>query len=348
MTTESSQCQIEELSQPPVVCGMRLLDPSASSTAFPRRSFTTPNSMKDTVYHYTDANGLLGILGKQEIWCSHLSYLNDTQEYRHAKMLYRDVLSTLKEDESAEQLVRRFAAQSLEYFDQKQRAYDENTMWSIMLHPAKYFVASFSGKNDELSQWRGYSGTGPRFSIGFRTSEMERLDEMHAMSFGQVDYESERASNTMRTKYLDHQSRLARTFILSGRYTDPASIRQVEYTRVNDEILEPVAPLLKHPKFAAEEEYRLHSNPSLGLGSPHSPFAVDFRPGRSFLIPYIKLPLENLDQPISSITVGPTPHMNEAVTAVIALVNQVSKDRKSLFFGWQNLVGRSEIPYRDW
>jgi hypothetical protein len=38
--------------------------------------------MGDTVYHYTDANGLIGIMSSLEMWASDSQSLNDPQELR--------------------------------------------------------------------------------------------------------------------------------------------------------------------------------------------------------------------------------------------------------------------------
>ena len=47
------------------------------------------------LYHYTDQEGLLGIIGKKEIWASHTQYLNDQREFRHAIELVQDELSQM-------------------------------------------------------------------------------------------------------------------------------------------------------------------------------------------------------------------------------------------------------------
>src|SRR5271156_2776508 len=43
----------------------------------------------DSLYHYTDQKGLLGIATDKAIWATHYRCLNDTQEFLHAKDLFR-------------------------------------------------------------------------------------------------------------------------------------------------------------------------------------------------------------------------------------------------------------------
>ncbi|MDP3013182.1 MAG: hypothetical protein Q8M92_02985, partial [Candidatus Subteraquimicrobiales bacterium] len=42
------------------------------------------------VYHYTDINGLLGIIDSGCIWATHVSRLNDSSEYHHGIKVVRD------------------------------------------------------------------------------------------------------------------------------------------------------------------------------------------------------------------------------------------------------------------
>lgn len=43
----------------------------------------SPNDWPDELFHYTDINGLKGILGTQTLWATHYAYLNDSQEIKH-------------------------------------------------------------------------------------------------------------------------------------------------------------------------------------------------------------------------------------------------------------------------
>jgi hypothetical protein len=39
------------------------------------------DDLPDTLYHYTDASGLHGILENNSLWATHAAYLNDSQEF---------------------------------------------------------------------------------------------------------------------------------------------------------------------------------------------------------------------------------------------------------------------------
>jgi len=41
------------------------------------------DSFPDTIYHYTDVNGLIGLISSGCIWAIHVNRLNDLSENKH-------------------------------------------------------------------------------------------------------------------------------------------------------------------------------------------------------------------------------------------------------------------------
>lgn len=107
----------------------------------------------ELIYHYTNASGLLGILDKGCLWCTHIRYLNDSQEFLHGLTIYRQVLTELADAQSGDRLSVQFARTALF------RLGGENMENRLLADAVRYFVASFSARNDDLSQWRAYGGT---------------------------------------------------------------------------------------------------------------------------------------------------------------------------------------------
>ena len=54
------------------------------------------------LFHYTDANGLLGILEHKEIWATDALHLNDAQEFKHALSLLQTELIKRTDDDQLE------------------------------------------------------------------------------------------------------------------------------------------------------------------------------------------------------------------------------------------------------
>ena len=43
------------------------------------------------LYHYTDSNGLLGIMRSRRLWATHSQYLNDASEFLYASSVMKQV-----------------------------------------------------------------------------------------------------------------------------------------------------------------------------------------------------------------------------------------------------------------
>jgi hypothetical protein len=110
-----------------------------------------PKSWPDTLYHYTSAQALLGILQSRKLWLSGRWNLNDSNE---------GVV---------------FCERPREYATEK--GSDEARVGAIVdrLSELESYVACFSAKRDLLSQWRGYANQGAGVCIGFEPNMLIEL-----------------------------------------------------------------------------------------------------------------------------------------------------------------------------
>jgi Protein of unknown function (DUF2971) len=133
----------------------------------------------DLLYHYTSNEGLQGIIENDNIWATHIRFLNDYTEFIQAfkeeylGALTDSFLAGLPEsvDEKARQMIK--VVLSKRRFPGLQKIIESNGHES--------FVCSFTGTTpginaapqsrgdpgDRLSQWRGYSRSSQGFSLGF-------------------------------------------------------------------------------------------------------------------------------------------------------------------------------------
>src|SRR5262249_23632274 len=116
-------------------------------------------------------------------------------------------------------------------------------------------------KNDDLAQWRGYGGSGPRFTVGFRKSELTELYAQCGMKLAEVDYDHDTCKKKMQVDFLHGIAPLDQKWIASGKYTDPTAIHPPDIQHLNAGIVEAVSPLLKHRAFKAAAEWRLYTVP---------------------------------------------------------------------------------------
>ena len=105
----------------------------------------------ELLWHYTDWNGLCGIIDSKVMWATHFSCLNDTREIIHSLSLVHDVFSGNLAHLGA----------------------NITRMLSGEDEPPPIYLASFSKSFDSLEQWREYSGASIGFALGF---DAKRLD----------------------------------------------------------------------------------------------------------------------------------------------------------------------------
>ena len=107
------------------------------------------------LYHYTSIDGLLGILDKNVLWATQYRYLNDSTEFKFARIIIES-LSGSKYSVLTEDTISKAVA----YFDIMNRIYD-------------LYSCSFSKEGDLLSQWRSYCPKEGGFSLGFNYASLK-------------------------------------------------------------------------------------------------------------------------------------------------------------------------------
>ena len=112
------------------------------------------------LYHYTTADGLLGILNSKSIWATHVSYVNDRQEF----VYLLDILRAVMRDEEYPELVK--------FYEIVEAVHND-------LIKANFTVTSFSEAPDLLSQWRAYSSSSLGYCIGFNTESMMQRQKFY-------------------------------------------------------------------------------------------------------------------------------------------------------------------------
>ena len=148
------------------------------------------------VFHYTDKDGLFGILESQTLWATHARHLNDTTELQLAQGILADrLVPTVKKvigkrfrdaDSTTGSRIRQSRRAVLEIARQKSRSL-ANSFYSTSFEDSRLgpalaepYVTSFCAHTDDqdyersnglLSQWRGY-GNGGGYAIVFDTKKM--------------------------------------------------------------------------------------------------------------------------------------------------------------------------------
>jgi len=115
------------------------------------------------VWHYTVGAGFLGILQSSQLYATQVAAMNDANETRHASDLFTKAVEQIIEERANEQDVAAFLKTLLAFT--KENAGSHNT--------SKFFVTSFSGEEDDVTQWDRY-GRQNGYAIGFYARGLQR------------------------------------------------------------------------------------------------------------------------------------------------------------------------------
>ncbi len=280
--------------------------------------------------HYTDQHGMLGILKNRQLWASNIRFLNDHMEYEWGmNLLLADVIrqKALYADDH----------ERLEHLDAMTHSVDR------LFPNTSQYVASWSDTHDDLSQWRGYSGSSTGYEMRMPGATLRELATRQQYNFARCLYDGKEQINAA--------AEIVSTS-LAEMVDDRAADRQYgEHVSSTDKFLLRLlrlAPLFKHTAFAAEREWRLIAD------FPGVEFAPSFaiRAGRSMPIPYVcfelSMPpvgeLPAIPLRIDEITVGPCAEPQRAQQATNAALWHGAMP----FDGISRSVSVSQVPYRNW
>jgi hypothetical protein len=198
-------------------------------------------------------------------------------------------------------------------------------------------VCSFSEDSDSLSQWRA-SGGSSGFGIGFSGEVLAAAVEKQNCSLVRCIYDPGAQLDIVRVlveEVLDEN--LSKSWVTGDRDADEV------FWNTGGNLLPYLyryAPMLKDQSFEEEREWRIISRPILA----HS---LDYREGRSLIVPYYRLPLweDGQKTQLHEVIVGPTRDGERSMRSVSRLIRgrDVIKER------WIHTPVRvSQVPYRDW
>jgi hypothetical protein len=279
------------------------------------------------LYHYTNHDGLLGIVNSRELWASEVGYLNDAKEFHTALDMALERLEnelpplglfTLDPRHSPRQL----AAKNLWHFTRKATA-----------ERSRVFVASFCSTGDLLSQWRGYSGGSYGVSIGFDADQLKQVALRKGFCLGKCIYDRE-----VQNRMISEVTETAIKRMLSHNDQHEKTCRDFVGT------LSRIAVLFKNDAFFEEDEWRLSFSTDTADQTD-----VRFRRGRSTLIPYVTLPfMQKRASLVDHVYIGPCPNMQLSQNSVAWLLSQSKLLNRSRPSKAVEAVRASQIPFRDW
>jgi hypothetical protein len=229
-------------------------------------------SLPTSLYHYTDAAGLLGIIKSKTIWATDCRFLNDAQEFRYGidviERGLRDLPNLAALDPSHP------LHDSAEEVGQAQRTLADMVL-SDLTSRNSACVSCFCENGDLLSQWRGYASR-HGYAIEFDRSSLEVAASRNGGFLSRVGYgedelldAAEHAAHAVMNNSLNHLS--------------------VTAYHIAQDMSAPIATV-KHPSFSEEQEWRLVMPYYQAEGAvPGAP--LEYRPTELAIVPYVKVEL---------------------------------------------------------
>ncbi|MCU8247230.1 DUF2971 domain-containing protein [Vibrio vulnificus] len=254
--------------------------------------------MKD-LYHYTDIQGVLGILKYRKLWLSSVNNMNDHQEVIWLK-------SKLKSEIDKVVRIGNYCDSHINIFQ---------SFITILDHPVPIpYICCFSKNNDLLSQWRAYANDGIGANIGFSIEKLKVNNappymspvKEHALGYAEVTY-NEELTNTFVTHMVDTLLKLCE----ESKLEDGKPVWTIEMSELASTCVRS-AQVFKNSAFSEEQEVRVIHTPFSDANSNwHGNVSdVQFRVVNDSITSYFELEFPH--DAVTSITLGPKSKCSEA------------------------------------
>lgn len=269
-----------------------------------------------SLYHYTNLGGALGIVQNHDLWLTHSRYSNDDEEMSFGHKVVSAVVRQKLEEHRGDQ-------ERLAYLNRLAELVEAPV-------PQGVYVCCFCMKDDLLSQWRSYGANGTGVSLEFDPSGFQAMTGPECphglLRFWRVFYDHGEQqtiiANVLRLVWDQYE----------GQPTEILARKAAAVIRF-------FVPTFKHGDFREEEEWRLIFTP--GAASAVKP---RYRTARNMLVPYYSLhdlagqPPVYQQLPIQGLRVGPSAQKSLNVESFRMMLSQS---------GYGTVpVRASETPYR--
>jgi len=257
------------------------------------------------LYHYTDAQGLLGMLKTHRLWATNRRFLNDPTETEYAASLIRSLVNgPHTEKHFASSIANKKLRQIV--FEKVRQGAEQILSWYVDYD--EHYLACFCENGDLLSQWRGYGSVGGGYAAGFVAQDL-----------GLIQYQNEQRPEPVLRKVLydpRQQENLIwkwvkfisdwETFCCETPESQKAPIDHMGFGWTGfNWFLSQSLRSFKHPAYEEEQEWRV-----IQVGTaPNGTRAVEpnFRAGRRGVVEYVELDLPASKErlPLEVICYGP-------------------------------------------
>jgi Protein of unknown function (DUF2971) len=292
------------------------------------------------LYHYTDAQGLLGIVQSQQLWASNAAFLNDSTELTYIRGVLAEVAKEFRDEYGVTARIREYAASAVAGTGRFSPTEGQTASVISILESAPtmagsvfdVYVSCFCSHGDLLSQWRGYPSSGGGYALGLRPESIRRGGGV----LRRVIYDEE----TQRRLLYD----LLAPIVDAMASADPDDAKDLWDWLVREHLGRVYASLqecsfcFKHPGFTEESEWRLVILRTRDQKQRPNDAPPDLRATRTGLLPYLRRSLEG--DGVAEVVVGPSSQPTLAADAAVQLLRNAGYENA------RDMVLHSAIPLR--
>lgn len=245
------------------------------------------------IYHYTDLNGLKGIIENHSLWATNMYFLNDAAEMHHGISAFENALKYLG-DELNEHSIRML----------------HNALDGQRQHQARHnYNISFCQHSDLLSQWRGYAGA-QGVSLEFDSEELKK-----SLAFGNSRVISHEVFYTDPESTLEAKAEIV-DFVKSEAFTKNNNSLFYEFANFSN-LFNGILPFFKHRSFSEESEYRIVIQPESRSDD------LLFRINQHGIIPYLNISVKEGTKrlPLKCVKIGPCKNKDFVAQGIEFLLN---------------------------
>lgn len=201
------------------------------------------------LFHYTQAEGMKGIIDNRSFHCTDVSFLNDSLELKYGKKIITDILDNYLKNEHNEEI--------------KKLLSRLKEMTKIQIYDT--YVSCFSEDNNLLNQWEQYASKGYGYNLGIHFNSdnnsktkishyLDKLSENKYPSLRKVIYEVSEQYDIV-NRYIASIIEGAKKALDCNNHIDkfwdaPASLYAAD-------IFFEIMLSLKSPSYQEEKEWRL-------------------------------------------------------------------------------------------
>lgn len=280
--------------------------------------FEEPEIVLSSLWHYTSANGFVGIVrneqnehGKLHFWFTRSDCLNDTSEGKHILNLFKEVCSELLENESINlsfyNAIYNAEISNHQFVNYPMPSTEDCVHESILdCVPCHAYICSFSLKEDSLDMWRYYSKGDGGYGLNVYPFIFDEYKEYECSDYDEKTLFS--CIRSFKVIYDDETKKAKLKNIITDTFSayqnekdDQKAIHFIQYR------LKILQFQFKHNCYSSEEEYRFvfylpYNKPEhLKNALPE----VKYRVQNGITIPYIDIVVNNANAYLNKVLISP-------------------------------------------